>query len=186
MNRIAVPDCLIALHRRATQQDSAMKTIATLFAVAAITLAATAADAKGCLKGAVVGGVAGHYAGHHAVIGATAGCALWPPSRQGAGPPAAGPGARFARHRPRQDLIVQIRSLNTIHPASHRMKPMTPPQQRAGDRAQHEAGAAEDQRDDDQAERAVQDADVGHGRHAIARSGVRRLHFSKPGPSLRA
>jgi hypothetical protein len=52
-----------------------MKTIATLFAVAAFALAATAADAKGCLKGAVVGGVAGHYAHHHAVIGAIAGCA---------------------------------------------------------------------------------------------------------------
>jgi hypothetical protein len=54
---------------------AAMKTIATLFAVAALTLAAGAADAKGCLKGAVVGGVAGHYAGHHGVIGAIAGCA---------------------------------------------------------------------------------------------------------------
>jgi hypothetical protein len=52
-----------------------MKTIATLFAVAALSLAASAADAKGCLKGAAVGGVAGHYAGHHGVIGAIAGCA---------------------------------------------------------------------------------------------------------------
>ena len=52
-----------------------MKTIATLFAVAAFALAATAADAKGCLKGAAVGAVAGHYAHHHAVIGAIAGCA---------------------------------------------------------------------------------------------------------------
>jgi hypothetical protein len=54
---------------------AAMKTIATLFAVAALALAAGSADAKGCLKGAVVGGVAGHYAGHHGVIGAIAGCA---------------------------------------------------------------------------------------------------------------
>jgi hypothetical protein len=52
-----------------------MKTITMLFAVAALSLAATAADAKGCLKGAVVGGVAGHYAGHHGVLGAIAGCA---------------------------------------------------------------------------------------------------------------
>jgi hypothetical protein len=52
-----------------------MKPIATLFAVALLTLAANAAEAKGCLKGAVVGGVAGHYAGHHGVIGAVAGCA---------------------------------------------------------------------------------------------------------------
>ena len=52
-----------------------MKTIATLLAVAALTLAANAADAKGCLKGAAVGGVAGHYAGHHGVLGAIAGCA---------------------------------------------------------------------------------------------------------------
>jgi hypothetical protein len=54
---------------------AAMKTIATLFAVAALALVPGAADAKGCLKGAVVGGVAGHYAGHHGVIGAIAGCA---------------------------------------------------------------------------------------------------------------
>jgi|ERR1700691_5365766 hypothetical protein len=54
---------------------AAMKTIAALFAVAALTLVPGAADAKGCLKGAVVGGVAGHYAGHHGVIGAIAGCA---------------------------------------------------------------------------------------------------------------
>ena len=52
-----------------------MKTISTLLAVAALALAATSADAKGCLKGAVVGGVAGHYAGHHGVLGAIAGCA---------------------------------------------------------------------------------------------------------------
>jgi len=52
-----------------------MKTIATLLAVAALTLAANAAEAKGCLKGAAVGGVAGHYTGHHGVIGAIAGCA---------------------------------------------------------------------------------------------------------------
>jgi hypothetical protein len=54
---------------------AAMKLSATLLAVAALTLAANTADAKGCLKGAVVGGVAGHYAGHHAVLGAIAGCA---------------------------------------------------------------------------------------------------------------
>jgi hypothetical protein len=52
-----------------------MKTIATLLAAAALTLAASSADAKGCLKGAAVGGVAGHYAGHHGVLGAIAGCA---------------------------------------------------------------------------------------------------------------
>jgi outer membrane lipoprotein SlyB len=57
------------------EEFAAMKTIATLFTVAALTLAANAADAKGCIKGAVVGGVAGHYAGHHGVIGAVAGCA---------------------------------------------------------------------------------------------------------------
>jgi hypothetical protein len=56
-------------------KTAAMKTIATLLAVAAFALAANAAEAKGCLKGAVVGGVAGHYAGHHGVIGALAGCA---------------------------------------------------------------------------------------------------------------
>jgi hypothetical protein len=52
-----------------------MKTLPALIAVAALTLAAGAADAKGCLKGAVVGGVAGHYAGHHGLVGAIAGCA---------------------------------------------------------------------------------------------------------------
>jgi hypothetical protein len=57
------------------EEFAAMKTIATLFAIAALTLAANAADAKGCIKGAVVGGVAGHYAGHHGVLGAIAGCA---------------------------------------------------------------------------------------------------------------
>jgi hypothetical protein len=52
-----------------------MKSLAALFAVAALALAATSpADAKGCLKGAVVGGVAGHYAGHHGVLAAAAGC----------------------------------------------------------------------------------------------------------------
>jgi len=52
-----------------------MKTVATLFAIAALSLASvSSADAKGCLKGAVVGGVAGHYAGHHGVLGAAAGC----------------------------------------------------------------------------------------------------------------
>jgi outer membrane lipoprotein SlyB len=62
-------------HRiRHPQGITAMKTIATLLAVAALSLAANSADAKGCLKGAVVGGVAGHYAGHHGVLGAAAGC----------------------------------------------------------------------------------------------------------------
>jgi hypothetical protein len=57
-------------------ETAAMKTLATLFAVAALALASTsAASAKGCLKGAAVGGVAGHYAGHHGVLGAIAGCA---------------------------------------------------------------------------------------------------------------
>jgi outer membrane lipoprotein SlyB len=71
----------IASHRRNVRDEkseeefAAMKTIATLFTIAALTLAANAADAKGCIKGAVVGGVAGHYAGHHGVIGAIAGCA---------------------------------------------------------------------------------------------------------------
>jgi hypothetical protein len=51
-----------------------MKTAAAIFAIAALALASTPADAKGCLKGAVVGGVAGHYAGHHGVLGAAAGC----------------------------------------------------------------------------------------------------------------
>src|SRR6202022_248745 len=41
-----------------------MKTPLAIFAaVAALTLAAHPADAKGCIKGAVVGGVGGHYAG---------------------------------------------------------------------------------------------------------------------------
>jgi outer membrane lipoprotein SlyB len=53
---------------------SVMKTLATVFAAALLSLAAQSADAKGCLKGAVVGGVAGHYAGHHGVLGAAAGC----------------------------------------------------------------------------------------------------------------
>jgi hypothetical protein len=61
--------------RKSAEEFAAMKTIATLFTIAALTLAANAADAKGCIKGAVVGGVAGHYAGHHGVIGAIAGCA---------------------------------------------------------------------------------------------------------------
>jgi hypothetical protein len=51
-----------------------MKTLATLLALAVLSLAAQSADAKGCLKGAMVGGVAGHYAGHHGVLGAAAGC----------------------------------------------------------------------------------------------------------------
>ena len=51
-----------------------MKIVATLLALAALSLAASSADAKGCLKGAAVGGVAGHYAGHHGVLGAAAGC----------------------------------------------------------------------------------------------------------------
>jgi hypothetical protein len=53
---------------------SVMKISVALFAVAALTLAANSANAKGCIKGAVVGGVAGHYAGHHGVLGAAAGC----------------------------------------------------------------------------------------------------------------
>ena len=53
-----------------------MKTIATLFAVAGILLAANSAEAKGCLKGAAVGGAAGHFAGHHGLLGAAAGCAV--------------------------------------------------------------------------------------------------------------
>jgi len=54
-----------------------MRTIlaSVLFTAAAVSLTATAADAKGCLKGAVVGGVAGHLAGH-GKMGAAAGCAV--------------------------------------------------------------------------------------------------------------
>jgi outer membrane lipoprotein SlyB len=55
-------------------EETAMKTIATLLAVAGIMLAANAAEAKGCLKGAAVGGAAGHFAGHHGLLGAAAGC----------------------------------------------------------------------------------------------------------------
>jgi hypothetical protein len=63
------------LKRRSPEEEfAAMKTIATLLAVAALSLAANTADAKGCIKGAVVGGVAGHYAGHHGMLGAAAGC----------------------------------------------------------------------------------------------------------------
>jgi hypothetical protein len=62
------------LKRRPEEEFAAMKTIATLLAVAALSLAANTADAKGCIKGAVVGGVAGHYAGHHGMLGAAAGC----------------------------------------------------------------------------------------------------------------
>ena len=51
-----------------------MKISAVLFAVAALTLAANSADAKGCIKGAAVGGAAGHFAGHHGLLGAAAGC----------------------------------------------------------------------------------------------------------------
>ena len=51
-----------------------MKTALAFAAVAALALASSPADAKGCLKGAVVGGVAGHYAGHHGMLGAAAGC----------------------------------------------------------------------------------------------------------------
>ena len=46
-------------------------------ALAALTLAAGPAEAKGCLKGAAVGAVAGHMVGHgHALAGAAAGCAI--------------------------------------------------------------------------------------------------------------
>jgi outer membrane lipoprotein SlyB len=72
-NRIA-REPLSGQRRIASQRMFVMKTIATLLAVAALSLAAPSADAKGCLKGAVVGGVAGHYAGHHGVLGAAAGC----------------------------------------------------------------------------------------------------------------
>jgi outer membrane lipoprotein SlyB len=76
-NRIAAArlSVHVASTKHSEEEFAAMKTIATLFAVAALTLAANAADAKGCIKGAVVGGVAGHYAGHHGVVGAIAGCA---------------------------------------------------------------------------------------------------------------
>jgi hypothetical protein len=64
-------DCLISF---APQRIFVMKIVATLLALAALSLAAPSASAKGCLKGAAVGGVAGHYAGHHGVLGAAAGC----------------------------------------------------------------------------------------------------------------
>jgi hypothetical protein len=75
----AEPDRILALiwSRSSTnclKRIAAMKTLPTLIAVAALSLAAGAADAKGCLKGAAVGGVAGHYAGHHGLLGAAAGC----------------------------------------------------------------------------------------------------------------
>ena len=53
---------------------AAMKSIATLLAVAAFTLAANSADAKGCLKGAFVGGVAG------ATMPAITACSARPPA----------------------------------------------------------------------------------------------------------
>jgi hypothetical protein len=59
---------------RDSSGDRIMKTALALAAVAALALASSPADAKGCLKGAVVGGVAGHYAGHHGMLGAAAGC----------------------------------------------------------------------------------------------------------------
>jgi hypothetical protein len=64
-------DCLISF---APQRTFVMKIVATLLALAALSLTASSASAKGCLKGAAVGGVAGHYAGHHGVLGAAAGC----------------------------------------------------------------------------------------------------------------
>jgi hypothetical protein len=75
-----------------------MKTRTLLLAVAALTLAAGSADAKGCLKGAVVGGVAGHYAGHHGVVGAIAGCA-------------------YGRHRANEQQRAQDRQQQTQAPA---------------------------------------------------------------------
>ena len=39
---------------------------------------------------------------------------------------------------------------------------MTPPQERAGDGAERQAGAADDQEDEGEAPRAGEDADVGH------------------------
>ncbi len=54
-----------------------MKTLlaSVLFTAAAMSLAAPAANAKGCIKGAIIGGVAGHMAGH-GKVGAAAGCAM--------------------------------------------------------------------------------------------------------------
>ena len=46
-----------------------------LMTVAALSLGATGASAKGCIKGAIVGGAAGHMAGH-GKMGAAAGCAV--------------------------------------------------------------------------------------------------------------
>ena len=67
-----------------------MRSAFAAFAIAAAALAWTSpADAKGCLKGALVGGVAGHYVGHHGMLGAAAGCLLWPSTRQQTGTAAA-------------------------------------------------------------------------------------------------
>jgi len=73
-NPIAAPRLSDLTSSTKTGRFANMKTRTLLLAVAALTLAAGSADAKGCLKGAVVGGVAGHYAGHHGVLGAAAGC----------------------------------------------------------------------------------------------------------------
>ena len=51
-------------------------TVLAAVVVACFTVAAPAANAKGCLKGAAVGAVAGHFARHHGVLGAAAGCAV--------------------------------------------------------------------------------------------------------------
>lgn len=55
-----------------------MKAYAPLaLALAALTIAAGPAEAKGCLKGAAVGAVGGHMVGKgHALAGAAAGCAI--------------------------------------------------------------------------------------------------------------
>lgn len=48
-----------------------------VLALAALTLVAGPAEAKGCLKGAAVGAVGGHLVGKgHALAGAAAGCAI--------------------------------------------------------------------------------------------------------------
>jgi hypothetical protein len=44
--------------------------------MAAMAVAAPAANAKGCLKGAAAGAVGGHFLHHHGLLGAGIGCAI--------------------------------------------------------------------------------------------------------------
>lgn len=56
---------------------SAMKSslLATIV-MAALAVAAPAANAKGCLKGAAAGAVGGHFLHHHGLLGAGIGCVV--------------------------------------------------------------------------------------------------------------